>query len=82
MLEEMESRIHGNSIYYVRGTLHQTLEDVSSAELFIPWQIDNEFNKVVYILNWFSLFLTFSILMLLNRNLNVPATWSDQQQML
>lgn len=82
MLEEMESRIHANSIYYVRGTLHQTLEDVSSAGLFIPWQIDNEFNKVVYILNRFSLLLTFSILILLNRNLNVPATWSDQQQML
>jgi hypothetical protein len=38
MLEEMESRIHANSIYYVRSTLHQTLEDVSSAGLFIPWQ--------------------------------------------
>jgi hypothetical protein len=47
MLEEMGSRIHANSIYYVRGTLHQTLEDVSSAGLFIPWQTDNEFNKVV-----------------------------------
>jgi hypothetical protein len=82
MLEEMKSRILANSIYYVRGTLHQTLEDVTSAELFISWQIDNELNKVVYILNCFSLFLTFSMLILLDRNLNVPATWSDQQQML